>query len=155
MAIISVWLPQAQTLAFTHHTFTDLLSTPSNLLKPASNYLLAETIATANPWCETPLNLSSILHPSPPSLSPSLFLPPSLSLLHASKGPGPIQPQMTLKKLNWRRQNLSPLAGSGGAIWKELPKVEIPKEKFCHLFAQRTVVKEKEGPVSASLSCVP
>ena len=77
MAIISsVWFPQAQTLAFTHHTFTDLLSTPSNLLKPASNYLLAETIATASPWCETPLNLSSILHPSPPPLSPPLFPPP-------------------------------------------------------------------------------
>ena len=100
------------------------------------------------------------LSPCPsPSLHPFLLssLPPSLppSFLHTSKGPGPIQPQMTLKKLNWKRQNLTPLAGGSSAIWKELPKVEVPTDKFSHLFAQRTIIKEKEVPVSASLCVSP
>ena len=95
--------------------------------------------------------LSSLPSSLPPSLTPS-FLP---SFLHTSKGPGPIQPQMTLKKLNWKRQNLTPLAGGSSAIWKELPKVEVPTDKFSHLFAQRTIIKEKEVPVSASLRVSP
>ena len=35
----------------------------------------------------------------------------------------------------------------GGAIWKDLPKVAVPKETFTHLFQQRqheTVVKKTE-----------
>ena len=84
----------------------------------------------------------------------STFLPPSIPSSLSSKpcsSTGAAQPQVNLKKLNWKRQNLnhSSLARSGGAIWQDLPKVEIPRDKFSHLFAQRAVVKlEKEGPVS-------
>ena len=39
--------------------------------------------------------------------------------------------------------NQQTIARTGGAIWKELPKVDLPKETFTHLFTQHTVVKEK------------
>ena len=50
-----------------------------------------------------------------------------------------------LKKLNWKRTNLNPssIERVGGAIWRDLPKVDIPKETFSHLFQQRVVPKEK------------
>jgi hypothetical protein len=50
---------------------------------------------------------------------------------------------VNLKKLNWRQQRLLPMnmQRCGGAIWKDLPRVEVPKETFTHLFQQR----EKES----------
>ena len=44
--------------------------------------------------------------------------------------------------------NQQNLARTGGAIWKELPKVDLPKDTFTHLFTQHTVVKEKTETVS-------
>jgi hypothetical protein len=46
---------------------------------------------------------------------------------------------VNLKKLNWRQQRLLPMnvERCGGAIWKDLPKVEVPKETFTELFQQR------------------
>ena len=51
-------------LSFTHHTFTDLLSTLYNLLKPSKQLLKGGSIATASPWCE------DVLHSADP---PFLF----------------------------------------------------------------------------------
>ena len=58
--------------------------------------------------------------------------------------------QVNLKKLNWRRMGLHQpsIARSGGAIWKELPKVEVPKEAFTTLFSQKVVVKDEQAAVS-------
>ena len=58
---------------------------------------------------------------------------------------GPKQPQGNLKKLAWRKMMLNQqmIARTGGAIWKELPEVDLPKETFTHLFTQHTVVKDK------------
>lgn len=49
-----------------------------------------------------------------------------------------------LKKLNWKRQNLNPMSMQrvGGAIWKDLPKVDVPKDTLTHLFQQRVVTRE-------------
>ena len=57
---------------------------------------------------------------------------------------------MKLKKLNWKRQmlNQTVLARCGGAIWKDLPKVEIPQETFRHLFAQKAAEPVKKVEVS-------
>ena len=48
-------------------------------------------------------------------------------------------PRVNLKKLNWRQQRLLPMnvERCGGAIWRDLPKVEVPRETFTHLFQQR------------------
>ena len=48
--------------------------------------------------------------------------------------------------------NQQSVTRAGGAIWKELPSVDLPKDTFTHLFTQHTVVKEKtvEKAVSAS-----
>lgn len=35
----------------------------------------------------------------------------------------------------------------GGVIWKDLPKVEVPKETLTHLFQQRVIKIDKEKPV--------
>ena len=46
--------------------------------------------------------------------------------------------------------NQQSVTRAGGAIWKELPIVDLPKDTFTHLFTQHTAVKEKptEKPVS-------
>ncbi len=56
---------------------------------------------------------------------------------------------VTLKKLNWKRQMLNPAVVDrvGGVIWKDLPKVEVPKETLTHLFQQRVIKIDKEKPV--------
>lgn len=67
---------------------------------------------------------------------------------------GPKQPQINLKKLNWKKLmlNQQSLARTGGAIWKELPQVDLPKDTFTHLFTQHTTTKEKMvDPVSSVL----
>jgi hypothetical protein len=58
---------------------------------------------------------------------------------------GPKKSQVNLKKLNWRKMmlNQQSVNRAGGAIWKELPSVDLPKDTFTHLFTQHTVVKEK------------
>ena len=61
----------------------------------------------------------------------------------------PGTPTTSLKKLNWRKQmlNQASLARCGGAIWQDLPKVEVPKETFSHLFAQRGLEPLKKKTV--------
>lgn len=51
-----------------------------------------------------------------------------------------------MKRLNWKQQPLNSMTLSrvGGAIWKDLPEVEIPVDVFTHLFQQRVIVKEKQ-----------
>lgn len=39
----------------------------------------------------------------------------------------------------------------GGAIWKELPKVDVPKETFTHLFQQREKESSKKMDVSHTI----
>lgn len=65
---------------------------------------------------------------------------------------GPKQSQVNLKKLNWKKMMLNQqnVTRAGGAIWKELPTVDLPKDTFTHLFTQHTVVKEK--PVEKDVS---
>lgn len=76
--------------------------------------------------------------PAPPGAPPPPGLPPP-------PGGQPGAAATQLKKLNWKRQALNPTYTQrvGGAIWKDLPKVEVPKEQFSHLFQQRLLVREK------------
>ena len=82
----------------------------------------------------------------------SVSLVPSISGISIG---GPKQSQVNLKKLNWRKMmlNQQSVTRAGGAIWKELPSVNLPKDTFTHLFTQHTIVKEKtaEKPVSGML----
>lgn len=68
---------------------------------------------------------------------------------------GQKQPQVNLKKLAWKKLmlNQQTIARTGGAIWKELPQVEVPKETFTHLFTQHTVVKEKTIETVSTYTC--
>ena len=78
--------------------------------------------------------------PGPPGAPPPPPGPPG-----APPPPGGQAGGVSLKKLNWRRQNLNPVSVKrvGGAIWKDLPKVDVPKETLTHLFQQRVVAKER------------
>ena len=73
--------------------------------------------------------------PGPPGGPPP---PPGLPGQHSTSA-------VSLKKLNWKRQALNPqsLQRVGGAIWKDLPKVDVPKDTLTHLFQQRITTKEK------------
>lgn len=80
----------------------------------------------------------------------------SFSLCYVSSG-GSGQ-RVNLKKLNWRAQRLLPMnvKRCGGVIWKDLPKVEVPKENFIHLFQQREKEKKVEVQVHVCiyLQCI-
>ena len=75
-----------------------------------------------------------------------------LCLVGVSIG-GPKQSQVNLKKLNWRKMmlNQQSVTRAGGAIWKELPTVDLPKDTFTHLFTQHTAVKEKSTEKAVSV----
>ena len=56
------------------------------------------------------------------------------------RGGGPSKTSVALKKLNWRVQPLNDVfikRAGGAAIWRNLPKVEIPRELYSELFAQK------------------
>ena len=81
--------------------------------------------------------------PGPPGAPPPPPGPPAL--------PGGSGPQkVNLKKLNWRQQRLLPMAieRCGGAIWRDLPKVNVPQDTFTHLFQQREKETVKKIDVS-------
>ncbi len=62
---------------------------------------------------------------------------------------------VALKKLNWRGQPLNDTfikRGGEGAIWRQLPKVEIPRDVYREMFAQKPSLLNQAAaaqPVSA------
>ena len=53
------------------------------------------------------------------------------------------KPKVSYKQLYWRKQRLNPkFADKYGSVWKELKKIDPPKEQLTHLFG--TVKKEAE-----------
>ncbi len=47
---------------------------------------------------------------------------------------------VALKKLNWRGQALNDTfikRAGAGAIWRDLPKIEVPREVYIELFSQK------------------
>ncbi len=61
---------------------------------------------------------------------------------------------VALKKLNWRGQVLNDTvikrAGTG-AIWQQLPKVEIPKDLYVELFSQKPSLLSQAAAQPVSL----
>ncbi len=71
--------------------------------------------------------------PPPPGPPP----PPGLPGINKTDG---AKSAVKLKKLNWRGQALNDTIiqrAGASAIWKDLPKVQLPTEKYLNLFAQK------------------
>lgn len=79
--------------------------------------------------------------PPPPGIPGAPPPPPGLP------GAAAASTAVNLKRLNWKHHTLNPasIERVGGVIWKELPKVDVPKDTFTHLFQQRVIPKEKSG----------
>lgn len=50
--------------------------------------------------------------------------------------------------------NQQSVTRAGGAIWKELPSVDLPKDTFTHLFMQHTTIKEKPAEKAVSIRII-
>ncbi len=81
------------------------------------------------------------------------------SLFAGLKLPGASKPAaaVALKKLNWRGQPLNDTfikRGGAGAIWRQLPKVEIPRDVYTEMFSQKPSLLNQAAaaqPVSTGL----
>ena len=58
------------------------------------------------------------------------------------------EPKIVMKQLYWKKQRVNPLYSEKyGSVWKELKKVDPPKEQLVHLFGSLEKEKSKKVEV--------